>query len=140
MNRQALDFYGVMPPEMRGYLRYNGWHFNKKMNEFAVSLLKKMNPETNRMESIEPMDKDAVDELLKNQGIQLENSVGYDYVYVANMVKADFFMSSIEDERHHALMIKDIIDDADQADGFIMHRWYADTIRKGMPIDWEEML
>lgn len=140
MNRQALDFYGEFTDEMKKYLRHYGWHFNKKANDYAVSLMKKKNPSTGQKEKIEPLSKDAVDELLKRNGVKLENNVGYDYVYVANMVKADRWKSSVEDEMHHALSIKDEIDDDDQADGFIMSRWYSDMIRKGIPVMWEDLL
>lgn len=140
MNRIALDFYGEMPQEMKAYMRQNGWHFNKKMCDYAVSGMRRKNQSTGRMEPTEKMEKDAVEDLLKRTGITLENAVGYDHVYVANMIKADFWRTSVEDDTHLALMVKDVIDDADQADGFIMHRWYADMIRKGMPIEWGDML
>lgn len=139
MNRQALDFYGTMPEELKAYLRYNGWHFNKKLCEYAVRGMKKK--ETNgKKSSVEFISKEKVDEMLNRHGVILEENVGYDYVYAANMIKADFYGRSIADDMHMALMIKDIVDDVDQADGFIMHRWYADMIRKGTPVDWEEML
>lgn len=139
-NRQALDFYGDMPEDMRRYLRYNGFHFNKKLCEMAVSQMRKKNPATGRPEPIEPIKKEEVDEMLKRYGITLENAAGYDHVYVANMIKADFYGTSISDETHHAIMVKDFIDDEDQADGYLMHRWYADQIRSGMPVEWSEAL
>jgi hypothetical protein len=56
------------------------------------------------------------------------------------MCKADFLGSSIMDERHLALYIKDVIDDIDATDGLIFNRWYADMCYNGIAIDWEEML
>jgi hypothetical protein len=41
----------------------------------------------------------------------------YDSVYVANMCKADFLGSSIVDDVHMALYVKDVIDDPDATDG-----------------------
>ena len=35
---------------------------------------------------------------------------------------------------------EDYVDDEDQADGFIFNRWYADMVRKGMPIEWNDLL
>ena len=61
-------------------------------------------------------------------------------VYVANMCKADFLGSSIIDEGHLALYVKDVIDDVDGYDGLVFNRWYADTVRKGIPVDWSEVL
>ena len=64
----------------------------------------------------------------------------YDAAYVANMCRADFFKSSVPDEQHLAMFVKDYVDDEDQVDGFIFNRWYADMTKKGLPIDWEELL
>lgn len=105
----------------------------------AVSMMKKKGT-SGKMEKIEPYSKEQVDELLKKNGVELENAIGYDHVYVANMVKADRWKSSVEDERHLALAIKDEIDDPDQADGFIMRRWYSDMVGAGIPVMWDDIL
>ena len=89
MRREPLDIRDRRPEEMEAYLSHFGWHFNKKMCEFAVSLMKKMNPSTGKKERIEPISKEKVDELLTRYGIKLENNVLYDYVYWANQCKAD---------------------------------------------------
>ena len=68
-----------------------------------------------------------------------ENAVGLDYVYIANMCKADFLKSSVPDEEHLAMYVKDVIDDPDAAEGTTMRRWYASTEGAGIPVDWEEM-
>lgn len=56
------------------------------------------------------------------------------------MCKADFLGSSITDEKHMALYIKDVIDDEDAYDGIVFNRWYADMCYTGVAIDWEDML
>lgn len=89
---------------------------------------------------VKPMKKDKVDELLESYGIKLKNDEGYDSMYVANMCRADFYGSSITDEQHLALFIKDYIDDEDQADGFVFNRFYADCVRKGCVINWEDLI
>ncbi len=140
MRREPLDIRDKRPEEMETYLSNFGWHFNKKMCEFAVSLMKKVNAATGKKERITPISKDKVDELLTSYGIKLDNNSLYDYVYVANMGKADFLKSSIPDEQHLALYIKDSIDDPDAPDGAVMRRWYATMIAAGEPIEWDEML
>lgn len=135
-----LQEYDIIPKEMRAYLRNNGRHFNKKACEWAVKNMRKWNESTRRLERIEPLDKAAVDELLKNNGITLDDARGYDYVYVANMCKADFYGTAIEDERHMALYIKCVIDDADAVSGMVFNRWLADLDTKGIAIDWEELI
>ena len=125
---------------MEAYLSNFGWHFNKKMCDFAVSLMKKINPATGKKERIEPISKEKVEELLTKYGMKLDNNSLYDFVYVANMGKADFFKSSIPDEQHLAVYVKDVIDDPDAPDGTTMRRWYATMIAAGEPIEWDVMI
>lgn len=132
--RIPLDSYDMKPEGMIAYLRYNGWHFNKKMCDWAVSNMYKNG------EAITPITKEMVDKLLKEQNIMLENNVNYDATYVANMVKADFYNSSIKDEASLSMFIKNYIDDEDQADGFVFNRFYADCCHNGLPIPWEDLL
>ena len=139
MRRLPLDIYDERPREMRVYLRNNGWHFSTRAVEYAVSMMKKKNPATGKFEKITPYSKDEVDELLQKYNIKLENAIGLDYVYAANMGKADFLKSSIPDEEHLAMYVKDVIDDPDAAEGTTMRRWYASMEGAGIPVDWEEI-
>lgn len=123
---------------MINYLRYNGPHFNKKLCLFAVGMMEKKVGST--MVKITPYTKENVDQILQRNGIKLEHNQLYDYVYVANMCKADFLGSSVIDENHLAKYVKDVIDDADAYDGIVFNRWYADMCRKGIAIDWENMI
>jgi len=139
-HREPFDFYDCRPEGMTAYLRYNGYHFNKKMCDYAVSLMRKGDGASGGTEKIEFTDKEKIDELLTANGVVIENNLGYDYVYVYHQCIADFFGSSIPDEMHLAMFVKDVVDDADQADGFVFNRWYADTVRAGIPIEWEDMI
>ena len=53
---------------------------------------------------------------------------------------ADYYGSSITDERHFALYIKDTIDDEDAGDGTTMRRWYATMVANGTMVDWEDVI
>ena len=132
--RIPLDTYDLKPEGMTAYLRYNGWHFSKKMCEWAVRQMRKGG------KPIEMIKKDRVDEMLQGQSLTLENDIGYDSVYVANMAKADFWNSSITGEAQLAQFIKDMIDDPDATEGFIFNRFYADCMFMNNPIDWDEMI
>lgn len=136
----ALDKFVKRPEEMILYLNNNSWHFNKKACEFAVSIMRKKNTATNKLEKIDFISKDQIEDMLTKNGIVLEKNKGYDFVFVFNMAKADFWKSSIEDERHLSLYVKDVIDDPDQEDGFIFRRWYSDTINSDIPIIWEDLI
>lgn len=131
MIRKSLDYYDDRPDSMKRYLKYYGQHFNKKLCEFAISKMK---------HGKNPVSKDKVDEVLSKYNINLEYNELYDYVYVYNMGYNDFLGSSIPDDKHLALYVKDVIDDKDGYDGIVFNRWYADTVTSGIPVEWEEML
>ena len=134
-----LDNRDRLPAGMEDYLAQNGWHFNKKMCNWATSKMKKKDP-SGKIVKLSPYTKDDVDVVLKRNNIMLENDWGYDAVYVANMCIADFLGSSILDENKMALYIKDVIDDPDGYDGMVFTRFYADCVGSGKPIMWEDML
>ena len=134
-----LDARDVFPSAMEEYLGLYGWHFSKKMFEWAASNMYKKDSSGKRT-YITPMSKEDVENLLKRTGVSLENKYGYDYVFVANMAKADYFGSSITDDQHLALFIKDYVDDKDGYPELPFTRFYADCVGTGTPIDWEDML
>ena len=131
MKRTSLDIYDDRPTSMKRYLKYYGQHFNKKLCDFAVSKMQ---------HGKSPISKDKVDEVLDRYNVNLQNNELYDYIYVYNMGNNDFMGSSILDEKHLALYVKDVIDDKDGYDGIIFNRWYADTVTQGIPIEWDEMV
>lgn len=127
----SLDIYDDRPSSMKRYLKYYGQHFNKKLCDFAVS---KMN------HGKAPVTKERIDELLTKYSIELKHNELYDYIYVYNMGNNDFMGSSIIDEKHLALYVKDVIDDEDGYNGIIFNRWYADMVCLGIPVEWDDML
>lgn len=107
---------------------------------FACSLMKKLNPTTGRKEAIEPTPKERVEEILAASNIKLSNAVLYDHVFVFNMARSDYYKSSIPDEQHLALFVKDYIDDADASDETAFRRWLATMVGNGQPIEWDDIL
>ena len=140
MCRLPLDIHDVQPRPMMKYKQNNGWHFNEPACMFAVSLMKKRNPANGKTEPVEPLTKKQVDDLLTKHGVNLESPSDYDYVYVANMGKADYLGSSIIDEKHLALYIKDVVKDVDAPDGTIMRQWWAKCVAAGQPVPWAMFL
>lgn len=132
--RPSLDINDCIPKYMKKYLANYGWHFNKSLCTYAVSLMKKDS------KPLEPLSKEYVDKTLEQYNIHLRNNIGYDYIFVANMCKADYYGSSIIDEKHFALYIQDTIDDEDAADGTTLRRWYATMVSNGIMVDWEEFI
>lgn len=136
-----MQQYDIIPEDLRKYLANYGKHFNKKLCDYAVSLMMKAGPD-GKPQPIAPMSREEVDTLLKSNAVELKNNVLYDHVFVANMVKSDMLGSSIIDSKHHALAIKDYIDDIDKADGYLFNRWISDLCGLGphyIPY-WEDMI
>ena len=134
-----LDIRDEYPSGMEEYLAQNGWHFNKKMLEWATSGMYKKDG-SDKETSIEPVTKEQVDDLLSRYGVKVKNKFGYDYVFAANMCKADYYGSSVIDEKRWALFVKDYVDDPDGYEELPFTRFYADCIGSGHPIPWEDLL
>lgn len=136
-----MQQYDIIPEPLRKYLANYGKHFNQKLCDYAVSLMEKRGAD-GKPQRITPMTREEVDSLLKQNAVELDNNVLYDHVFVANMVKSDQLGSSIIDAKHHALAIKDYIDDIDKADGYLFDRWISDICGLGphyIPY-WEDMI
>ena len=111
--------------------------FKKSLTSMSKEELEKLLAEIT--EDSKKLDKE-VDNILKRYNVTLSNNQGYDYVYIANMCKADFLGDSVPNEQYLAKYIKNVIDDPDGYDGLPFYRWYADTCKKGIVIDWEDMI
>ena len=133
-----LDARDKFPSGMEEYLAQYGWHFSKKMCEWAVSNMYKKDRSGNKT-YIEPYTKEQVDELLRKYGISI-NKIGYDYVFAANMCKSDYLNGSVSDEQHLALFVKEYVDDADGYPELPFTRFYADCIGSGTPINWSDVI
>jgi hypothetical protein len=134
MCKQRLDSRERFPSGMEGYLSAYGWHFSKKMCDWAVSKMRK------KGEKITPYTKEQTEEMLRKHGVDSSNFKHYDHVYVANMAKADYYGSSIEDERHMALFVRDFLSDEDGYEGVAFTRFFADCIGGGEIPDWEDVM
>lgn len=138
MCRVNLTQYDEYPKEMMIYMRNYGPHFNRKLYEFAVSRMTKL--VDGKEKKIKPYTREEVNQMLSDYHVEVKNAQLYDAAYVASMCKADFLHSSIIDEHHVALYVKDVIDDVDASEGLVFNRWYADMSYCGVAINWEDML
>lgn len=131
---ERMDIYEMKPAGMEAYLRNYGWHFSKKMYEFAVSRMKDKNGR-----EIQLIDKNNFDLIMKNNSLDIKYN-GYDALYVYCMAKADFWGSSLTTEASVMKFVSDYIEDVDGYEGVAFTRFYADCIANGTVILWEEML
>ena len=134
--KARLDSRSAFPEAMENYLEFNGWHFNKKMCQWAVSKMYRMDGE--KKEFIEPYTLESLRALLEK--VKVEFEIDYDALYIANMCKADFLGSSIQNETQLAKYVKDVVEDPDGYDGLPFTRFYADCIGSGTSIPWDDLL
>ena len=120
---------------MEEYIEDYGFHFNKKLYEFAVSTM-----EDRSGKRMQPATKESVENFMKAHGVSLKNNLGYDAAYVFAMAKADYLGSSIPDDYHLALYVKDYLDDVDGAKTRAFDEFYVKTVACGIYIFWDEML
>lgn len=128
-----------IPEDMKTYLSYYGMNFSKKLYEFAVSNMRRETAD-GKMDKVKPMTADELKSLLSKHKIEIEHNDLYNALYLAAMVKADYWGSSIEDEEHLAKYIEDTICDVDAAEGQILARYLADCSVGGCIIYWEDMI
>ncbi len=125
---------------MEDYLDLYGWHISRKLCEHAVSRMRRKNARTGQEEQMQMMKKEDLDTLFRRYGVEPSNFTAYDAVYVYHMAKADYFESSIPDEQHLILFVKNYLEDTDGYDEVAMTRYYADCIGRGEMPDWEECI
>ena len=128
-----------IPEDMKTYLSYYGMNFSKKLYEFAVSNMRRESAD-GKMEKVKPMATDELKTLLSKHKIEIENNDLYNSLYLAAMVRADYWGSSIEDEEHLAKYIEDTLCDVDAVEGQVFARYLADCSVGGCIIHWEEMI
>lgn len=135
-----LDSRSVFPSGFQEYLELYSWSFSKKAWEYAVSKMRKKDPSTGKEVPCEKKTKEQMDEFFKKYGVDISKAKGYDAYYLYSMCVCDFYKSSISDEAHVALYVKDVIEDTDGYEGMVFSRWYADCISRGEQPPWLDLI
>lgn len=131
-----MDYYDILPSGMEAYLSHHGHHFSKPMLEWAVSMMRDRNKG-----KVQLPERNKLAEVLKLHGIELENTAGYyDPLYVWCMAKADYYGSSITDEAHLALYVRDYIDDPDGNPTRAFDEFMINCSAKGIDVPWNELI
>ena len=117
------------------YVDQYGCHFNKKLYEFAVSLMTDRNGN-----KVQPMTKEQVADWLQSHNVSVNNNKGYDTAYVRAMLFADYWGSSYKTDQQLPLGVKDYLDDPDGNPCKAFDHFVVDCRAKHIPIFWDEML
>lgn len=136
MCKKRLDLKERLPYGMEAYLETYGWHFSKKMCEWAVA---KMTGKGSKQQ-MKFQNKEFVDNTLMAYGVDAGRYPAYDAVYLFHLGMSGAYNNSIPDERAAALFVKDTIEAPDGYDEVAFTRFYADCIGKGEMPDWEDVL
>lgn len=129
-----------IPEDLEQYMSYYGLHFSRRLCDFAVGNMRKKDKATGRMTRVTPMTIGELKSVLEENNVEVAESSIYDALYLANMVRADYWGSSIEDEEHMAKFIKDVIGDEDGYEGIVFCRFIGDCNATGCVIHWNLML
>lgn len=130
----------VIPEDMELYLSYYGMHFNKLLCEFAVEKMKREDKATGVLKRITPITLEELRPLLEKYNVKIDSNETYDALYLANMVRADYWGSSIEDDEHLAKYVGDVLCDPDGCEGMVFSRFIADCSCKGVVLFWENFI
>ena len=117
------------------YIEQFGYHFNKKLYDWAVSMMKDRNGN-----KVQAMTKEQVADWLKAHNITLKNDKGHDAAYVLAMARADYMGSSIADDAHLGLFVRDFLDDPDGTKSKAFDHFVVDCRAKDEFIYWDEMM
>ena len=138
MYHKNTGSYDEIPDGMKRYINNYGCHFNKKLWKEATSRMYKI--VDGEKQYIKPYTKEQTEALLESYGIKPERGKMYDAAYVISMAKADYLGSSIPDEKHLAMFVRDMLDDPDAEDGYVFNAFYAKSVFNDDPIDWDECI
>lgn len=120
--------------DMQEYLSKYGWHFSPKAVEYATSkMITKEGP-------LVPITLDKYKSMLTKHNVKIDTKYSYDALYIANMALADFYGSSLKDELHLILFVKDYLEDPDGNDELPFKRWHCSELSDGKTIDWSHLL
>lgn len=123
-------------PDRDWYIEIHGRHFNETLCGWASGRMT-----VSGGKAVQNLHTRAtLDALYERTGIRPTREAGCDDVYVANMCLADFWGRSIQDERHLAMYVRDVIDDPDAYEGIVLSRFEADCEATGVEIPWDTMV
>lgn len=128
------------PSGLEEYLDTYGWHFSKKLCQWAVSKMRVRSAETGEPVPLEEVNKSDIEVMFRRYGIEPSDFIAYDAVYVYHMAVADYMNRSIVDEKHLVFFVRDYLDDIDGYEDKAMTRFYADCIGRGEMPPWEDVL
>lgn len=117
------------------YVDQYGFHFNKKLYDWAVSRMRDRNGN-----KVTAKTKEEVADFLRANGVTLKNDHGHDAAYTHAMLLADCWGSSLATDRALAFGVLDFLDDPDGNPTKAFDHFVVDCRAREIPIFWDEMI
>lgn len=117
------------------YIDQYGPHFNKKLYEWAVSMMTDRNGN-----KVPLMTKEQVESWLANQGVTIKNNKGWDAPYTRAMLFSDYWGNALTTDKQLAYAVADYLDDPDGYEERAFDSFVMGCRAKKEPIFWEEYL
>lgn len=113
--------------------------FSQKLAEWAVGNMKVKDETTKEMKRIVPKTPSEVQEILKENGIELPEPFVYTSCYLYNMAIADYPKTLDTDERR-AKFVKETLCDPDCCPEAVLECFVAKMCLMEVPIYWERFM
>lgn len=117
------------------YIDQYGPHFNKKLYEWAVSMMTDRNGN-----KVPAMAKEQVESWLANLGVKIKNNKGWDIPYARAMLFSDYWGNAITTDQQLAYAVADYLDDQDGNPTKPFDHFVVDCRVKSEPIFWDDFL
>lgn len=113
--------------------------FSKRLAEWAISNMEMKDPATKTMKRIVVRKVDDVQEVLKENGIELPSEFIYTSWYLFNMAVADYPKTCKTDEQR-AMFVEETLCDPDGMPENVLDCFVTKMCNAGIPIYWERYL
>lgn len=139
---KSLNTYKDKESYFDEYIDKYGYHFNDKLCDWICSNMYKKNKQIGSIEKIMPFTKDEVDSMITRYNVSMKPGYknNHDYVYLANMCKADYYGSSITDDYHLVLFVKNTLEDVDAEECSVFKKWLSSVDDCKSSLDWKSFI
>lgn len=113
--------------------------FSRKLAEWAVGRMEIKDTATKQMKPIVATPVDAVQSVLKENGVELPDEFIYTAFYLYNMAIADY-PKTLQSDEQRARFVEETICDPDGMPENVLACFEAKMCNAGMPVYWERFL
>lgn len=121
------------------YMDKNFGLFSKKLAEWAIDHMEMKDPVTKDIKPLKARSIEDVQDVLKKNGVELQDEFVYTGWYLFNMALADY-PKSLKTDEQRAMFVEETICDPDGSPENVLACFVAKMCNAEMPIYWEKYL